>query len=239
MESIRAQVELLQLHLLHRSSERTTREWRQSARSKIERRFIEVQRYDEEVREVEQQGRESRNLRALRKWADEESRGLGVEEKVSSLSGSVQGILDLTEEGGTCASLQEVFALWVAQVRHVWTSREQADTDADDFEEDLAFVEALDDVWEGQAEASVRKLVALQRELRLLGSAEAGSSLQQVLSSCKALVDETLEEVRLMRAIQRSVVESERCWVKATLASIADGAEGKVDHAVRKGLWQA
>jgi len=78
-------------------------------------------------------------------------------------------------------------------------------------------VEGLGDAWKVESEALMRKLAALKRDVDALVAPDGGSTVAAVLDACRCLLEDALEEVRVMRVIERGVVDREARWIDEML----------------------
>ena len=241
-ETAALQTKLLQLHLLHSTSDQTTSTWKQSARDKICERFESAASAHLELETVEKQEDARLNLYALKEWADTPIGTIDLEERLQLLGPLITEVVTVTERGGKFANIRLDFERWVSWTKEIWTSRDLS-TVADHAPRGLCFVEDLGSSWTTQTEALSRRLLTHQRDVLIVGDVFDGSSLSNVISYCRSIIEGTLAELDLMRCIQKQIVVREQKWVASMITDVvADGKASSeamvVSNPGKRGVWQ-
>ncbi|KAF2275025.1 uncharacterized protein EI97DRAFT_459663 [Westerdykella ornata] len=216
-EMAAVQAELLQLHLLHESADRTEKQWELNAKRKLHRRFDEVASLHRVMRESELKTQEQQNLQALTEWSASHS-SCSFAEHIQILSGPLQELPLLLHPGGRFERLVSGFQHWVTRVEAIWEAREK---DSPSAPGSLTSVEALGDSWRADNASLTRKLTSFQRDLARLAKPPPESSIASIVSACSQLVEGVLEELVIMQKIQEDIVKAEQEWVKTSLQIIA------------------
>ncbi|KAF2651624.1 hypothetical protein K491DRAFT_696309 [Lophiostoma macrostomum CBS 122681] len=211
------QAEILQLHLLHRSSTETNRRWESSAKRSLSVKFDEVSSMYQVMREEERKSQEQKNIRALRDWGGTDS-SFALTEHIHILCGPLHELSSVADPNGRFSHLSAAFTRWIGQVEDVWAARE-----ADSSREggDLRSAEGLGDVWKVESAALTRRLTTLLRDLDGLTQPVPGSSVACIISTSRQFLSGTLDELLTMQAIEADIVDKEREWVEACLRAIA------------------
>jgi len=216
LETIALQNELLQLHLLHKSSSLISREWETSVHDTLRVRFEELGHLYQTMRDIERVGQEEKNMLALREWHGGSSIS-GLAEHIQALSNPLQEIPSLLDPGGRFSQLVHEFEIWLSRVEEVWVSR-NSPSEYGNMGHSLG---GLGDAWKAENASLSRKLTALSRHLDVLSEPVEGSSIAQMVSGCKLLMKGLLDELQVMVAIETGVMVQEKQWVEDRLRSIA------------------
>ena len=211
-----------------------------------------------ELDAVEQREQELVNLRALRDWTDgsraaiEAGVGMGVEEKMQRLGRVLQDVLSMSKPGGQFTRLREEFDSWLTHVPQRWLSQDTAAHESGrgtEEGEEEEFTQGLDEAWSARADILARRLLSHRRALEMMGPAMTGSSLCRVLIGCGSMMEGSLEDVEVMRRIERQMMSCQRRWIARTAAATLQQAqvESAEDVGVadatgeagpRRGIWQ-
>lgn len=124
------QMELAQLHLLHRSALSVQIQWEKSAKGSFEQRFSALYERHTELREVAHQQQALINQLSLVQWSQGRS-GAQIAEKVQLLSRNVSEICNLLGAEGRYTHILEIFESWFAQALRVRDQRESSGQDID------------------------------------------------------------------------------------------------------------
>lgn len=259
-ETSRLQTELLQLSLLHREAGAVTRQWHESARRKLGRRFKEAAAQHESVCARERDGVEARNVAALLRWGSSSQEGgrLGLEEKLQALDQILDGVWALSDpEGGRYGRVVEGFEAWAGRMANIMAKRRSGR--ADDLvrgDEPVLFVSDLDVRWKDECPGLVRKLEAWCLMLNEIGPApdnnesssssssdkehggrpQQRSSLSQILEGCTSLVVDMLAELEVMLDIERDARRSEDDWIERMSEQLKIGDHETMDR--EPPLWK-
>jgi hypothetical protein len=215
-EIINIQSELLQLHLLHATSTKTSQQWQVSAKRSLHKKFEEVTSLHQIMLEHERTGREQNNLQALLQWSAGAS-SLGLVEYIQILAGPLHELPSLLEPGGRFERLADEFARWTSRVDHAWATR----ISATPTKSNLESVEGLHDSWKAENAALKRKVTSFARDLEQVRQPSPGSSIACIVETCTALLGGLSEELHIMQATELDVVSKEKEWVEDRLQAIA------------------
>lgn len=232
-EILGLQSELLQLHLLHRSSAQTERRWQVSAKRRLHVKFDEVAKLHQALIEDEQAGQEQRNLQVLIEWSNR-TPSASMVEYIQSLSGPLHELPSLVEPGGRFQRLVGEYEQWMLRVEHLRPAR----VSMSDNRNDLRPVGGLGDLWKAENAALVRKVTSLARDLNGLGQTPPGSSVTSVVGTCSALLQACLDELQTMRSIEADVVSKEKDHVEAHLKAIALDVVSCLDTRLEAAAWR-
>lgn len=206
------QNELLQLHLLHKDEALVGKQWRASAKRKLNERFESVGDRNEALVCLEIAELGKINAFAFQKWQGVGMPGWDLEEKVQILDDAMSGVWNLGESGGKYARVVRRFERWLGKYQDALQSRARDHEDADG---EILFLEELDASWKDDCLLLARKLEGWQRHLRDLGSPGSGSSLGTVVEGCRRLVSGMLAELAVMAQIEREAMNKEVEWIKS------------------------
>lgn len=178
--------------------------------------------------EAEEQARI--NAFALKEWAAAAVPGWGLEEKSQGLDAVVSGAWQLAGQGGRYSRAVQKFESWVDEVSDLLSERKAKDLDADD----LRFVEGLDAGWREDCRMMGRQIEIWKAQLRDLGHAHEGSSLEMVLVDCRALIDGMLTELSTMQQLERDAMQGEKDWIAMMNNEASDSDD---DTTMQHGVW--
>lgn len=232
-EIISLQAELLQLHLLHEASTRTSRQWEFHAQNSLRAKFDEVASLYQAMRQSEQHGREQKNLLALREWNGGNSSS-GLVEYIQRLSGPLHGVPSLLGPGGRFCRLVDDFDRWISGVEKTWSVREGQQANGMSSES----LEGLGDTWKEENAALMRKLTAFSRDLDALPAPPQDSSIACIVSACSELLRGLLGELQIMQVIETGVVSKEKQWIEGQLHAIGRDGGAPLDSRQGKEAWR-
>lgn len=206
------------------------KEWRASARNKLEGRFQEVvDKHDVLVQsEVDETGKV--NAAALKKWREASTPGWGLEERVQVLGDIISGVWNLGESGGKYGRIVRRFEKWLSRCQGILAAREA------DGAEDIVFVEELDGAWKDDCLILGRKLETWRDQLKGLETPDKGSSLSAVVDGVRSLVKGMLMELSVMAQIERDVMTREGAWIKSMND---EGSDDDKDMPVAGACWRS
>ncbi|KAI2477738.1 hypothetical protein Ptr902_10900 [Pyrenophora tritici-repentis] len=232
-EMVNIQSELLQLHLLHKSSAEVSRCWEQSAKRSLHHRFEEVASLYQIMLENERAGQEQKNLQSLLEWTAGGSSGLV--EHIQILSEPLHELPSLVESGGRLQRLIADFEHWLLWVQDIRSARQNFAGD----KKALGTIEGLRDSWKAENAALIRKLTGFSRDLERLATPSPGSSIACILEACTSIIRGTLDELQTMQKIEAEVVTKEKDWVENRLRVIArDVGMSPVDADRQAPAWR-
>jgi hypothetical protein len=237
---------LLQLSLLHREVGAVTREWHESAKKKIGKRFRDAATEHEGICVGERDGIEKRNVAALLGWCSRDARGdagaLGLAEKLQSLGQVLDGVWAFSEPGGRYSRVVEAFDVWARQMTDIMAMRKRGHADELVRETEVLFVSDLDARWKDECPGLARKLEAWRRMLEEMGSApdepDEGpkSSLPRVLEGCASLVTDMLTELEIMQEMEKESRRTEDDWIEMMNVELKIGDHEAMDRETP--LWK-
>ena len=217
LETQLAQVYLLQLSIFHKQFDSSYKSYIRSAQKRIRKKFEATAAQALHVQDEEKKVRLRRNVAALKMWgANTEGSDGGFEELVQSLSGAVNEVSILTEEGGRVECVVDQFERWMRWVEGIWTRRDRYEAGAE-----ADFIDGLGDAWRAETTALIRRLANLKRLLEVMPPAKKGSSLAQVVAGLEQLAAGTLDELSLLSKTEAMVVEREQKWVDERIEALA------------------
>ncbi|EKD20189.1 uncharacterized protein L3040_007186 [Drepanopeziza brunnea f. sp. 'multigermtubi'] len=232
-ETARLQNELLQLHLLHRHAGQVEKEWKTSAKLKLEARFHSIVDMNEKLLQVEIEETGKINALAIKSWQDLGAPGWGLEGKIQALDEVVTGVWNLGESGGKYSRIVRKFEKWLRRCQDIMEARAHGEG-LDGAE--VVFLDELDKAWKDDCLAIGRKLEAWKNRLRELGTPDRGSSLSVVVAGCRSLVGGMLAELSTMAQIERDAMRMEVEWITSINNEMMDD---KDDTPVAGAIWRS
>lgn len=220
-ETAKLQSELLQLHLLHRDSDIIRKEWEESARRKLAKKFEDVAGSHRQLVTLEGKGQSQINAAALKKWADGGRSAWGLEEMSMVLGEVITGVWNLSEPGGNYSKVVRRFEKWCSRVQGIMSAREEKSG-----EDSMQFIEGLDAAWTRESDNLTRKLETFKEQMDGLGFLEYdGSSLAQVLNGSRELNQGMLMELGIMKKLEQEVLLREEEWIRQSIDEVSDGED--------------
>ena len=213
----RLQMELAQLHLLHRSVLSVQAQWEKSARISLEHQFSALYERHIELKEIAYQQQTLINQIALVRWSQGKS-GAQISEKVLLLSHSISEICNLLGPEGKYSHILEVFESWFSQALRV---RDQRESNGRGNGRDLDLIDGIGDGWKAEAMVLERELTYSARDLEGFGEVFKKSSLCRILSMYRTLVMGLLEELDLVQWIENEIMSRETVWIESTIHNLA------------------
>jgi len=231
--SLHLQTQLAQLHLLHRSSATTQSQWETSAQIHFKRELQNLSTQEAELQRLERDHHAAINYPALAAWCHSAS-SAEFAERIQVLSRTLQEISSLLEGGSKYERVIGIFEDWFASAQRTRSSR------CGPGDVELEFMESIGDGWKAEVAYWERKLMASARELQQLGEPREGSSIARVVALLRGAVDRMVEELAVVKALERDVVRAEARWVNEEVAKMAwdvgDDAAA-LDSLTRHGIW--
>ena len=164
-DMLHLQMDLAQLHLLHRSVLSVQVQWEESARRSIGHQFSALYERHIELKEVAHQQLTLINQSSLVQWSQGRS-GAQIAEKVQLLSHHVSETCNLLDSEGKYTHVLEIFNSWFAQALQV---RGQRDTNGGTIRRDLDIIEGIGDGWKAEAMVLERELTYSARDFESFG----------------------------------------------------------------------
>ncbi|KAK4220652.1 hypothetical protein QBC38DRAFT_430356 [Podospora fimiseda] len=232
-ETAKLQTQLLQLHLLHRSSFGTMTEYCESARNKLGKRFEYVRDLEREVSEEEKERVEDEGIRELIAWTTAAGTA-NLESKIQVLDRTVQTVWVLTESG-KYGKVVRRFQKWFERASGIMDCRE--DLEGGNEERGLELIGKVGEDWDREVEGLERKLKELKDGLRDINSGGVcGGSVGRIVKGLGDLVWGMVEELEVMKGLEEEVLRQEMVWVRRVNR---EGEEGKGSGGKRAGaIWR-
>ncbi|MCJ1402478.1 hypothetical protein MMC11_005698 [Xylographa trunciseda] len=216
-EAVASILELLQLHMLHRSSIATNRQWESSAEKYYKSRFdgLASDHKSMTCREIILQ--EQINASAIIAWASgTEDRSIG--NKIQKLSQILIDVVDVSGPSGQHTCLLNSFEHWYSNAVRIRQLRGRRGSIHPRIERTL---EGIGDGWKAEADHLKSKLLVHQEELVFLGEAHPRSDLIRYLDALLGMLTNMLEELDVIQAIETQFLREEKDWLKDSLGCIA------------------
>ena len=220
----RLQMELAQLHLLHRSVLSVQVQWEKSAKVSFEYQFGALRERHIELKEIAYQQQTLINQIALVRWSQGRS-GAQISENVQLLSHRIAEICDLLGLDGKYTHILEVFESWFSQALRVRGQRESFGREKG---RDLDLIDGIGDGWKAEAMVLERELTYSARDLEGFGEVFEKSTLCRILSMYRKLVMGLLEELDLVQWIENEIMSQERVWIESTIHNLASIVSGSI-----------
>lgn len=236
-EMSRLQTELLQLHLLHRTSAEIQRQWEDSAESTLHHVYDDVAEGYRALRFNQGKAQERTDLQALRVWEASHDRH-SFSEKMGLLSRTLQDLSNMDSEGGKFARVVTTFERWLVMredAKEVGQPSNSSDTQG------MEFLESLGEGWRADVTALEMRVASRTLDLKRLEQPLEGSSLAYLVEICSTLAAQMSEELRSMREIECEVLAREAAWVRRAVDCIDAEVHCEAKNAksvIRRGVWQ-
>ncbi|QDS70746.1 hypothetical protein FKW77_003383 [Venturia effusa] len=229
LETQLLQARLLQLSIVHREAVPALQSWESSARLKLSQKFKAVARQCQYVQEKELQVRRDANVSALKEWCGGDSGSLA--ENIQALSNVITETTQLIEPVGRVEEVIGIFSEWLGLVEGIWDLREDSHG-SNGIGSEFDFIDGLGETWEAEAAGLGRRLGGLGRLLERLDMPRKESSLWDLMSLVKLLIEGAVYELNLIGKVQREIVEREKRWVDERV----QGMEADIES-VLIGAW--
>ena len=211
------QMELAQLHLLHRSAATVQKQWEGSAKDSFQQRFTALHERHIDLKDIAHQQQILINQLGLVSWSQGKT-GTQIAEKLQLLSRNISDVSNLIDAEGKYTRILEIFESWFTRALDI---RGKRDVKAAKTGKDLGFNEGLGDGWKAEAMVLERELTYCLRDLKGFGILHDGSSLGRILSLYSRLVVSMLEELDVIQWIENEIMVQETCWVERTIHNLA------------------
>lgn len=211
------QIELAQLHLLHRSAATVQKQWEESAKDSIQQRFSALHERHVDLKDIAHQQQILINQLGLVSWSQGKT-GTQIAEKLQLLSRNISDVGNLIDAEGKYTRILEIFESWFTQALDI---RRKRDVKAAKTGKDLGFNEGLGDGWKAEAMVLERELTYCLRDLKGFGILQDVSSLGRILSLYSRLIVSMLEELDVIQWIENEIMVQETCWVERTIHNLA------------------
>ena len=218
------QMELAQLHLLHRSAATVQKQWEGSAKNSIQQRFSALHERHVDLKDIAQQQQILINQLGLVSWSQGKT-STHIAEKLQLLSRNISDVGSLIDAEGKYTRILEIFESWFTQALDIRGKREGK---AANTGKDLGFNEGLGDGWKAEAMVLERELTYCLRDLKGFGTIHDASTLGQILSLYSKLVVSMLEELDVIQWIENEIMVQETCWVERTIHNLASNVSDDI-----------
>ena len=218
------QMELAQLHLLHRSVLSVQAQWEKSAKGSLEHQLRALYERHVELKEIAYQQQTLINQLSLVHWSQGRS-GAQIAEKVQLLSHNVSDICNLLDLEGKYTHILEIFQSWFAQALRVRGHRESNGRETG---RGMDLIDGIGDGWKAEAMVLERELAYSARDLESFGEVSKNSSLCRLLSMYRKLVHGLLEELDLIQWIENEIMSQETLWIQNTIHKLASTVSGNI-----------
>ena len=230
------QMELAQLHLLHRNASTIQAQWEKSAERNLQCRFENLSKQHLELKEIACESQALINQSALLLWCQNLS-DVQIAEKVQLLSWcfvETGGMLDSQSRYSRIISL---FAAWSDRASQIRVARDHS---IHGFSLNLDFIESIGDSWTTELVTLNKKLSSISRELESLGEVPKESSVSRVLVVLKSIVSNLMVELEVIRSIEDEIMTQEISWVQDMIKNLADDVDDDVNAMASsyKGVWR-
>lgn len=235
-EDIQIQTELIQLHLLLRSATEVQHLWERSAKLCLQSHFELVRKKHIELDLRIRSQQASKNHSALVAWCDAMSR-LELAEKLQLLSHTALDISTLLEPGGRVMRVLDSFERWFSRAHRISNSRKMPPGSVG---WGLEFIESIGDDWKLEVATLEMKLASYSRELRNVVMPPADSNLACFLLSFQKFVGNLLEELDVIRGIERDLMVEEITWIESAILKLppdADDSLKPLSSSSDQGVW--
>lgn len=218
------QLELAQLHIMHRSAATVQTQWEKSAQNSFQRRFDHLHARHTELKEIAHQQRTVLNQLALAEWCREEPTSR-IAEKVHQLSRNMVDIQNLLDSEGKYTRVLEIFQSWFGQATSMQHSRKRGIYNAGP---ELAFIDGIGDGWKAEAMVLERELTYCFRELKGFGEVRSGSSIGRILFLYNSVVSNLLSELDLVQWIENEIMAQESTWVEEAITKLSSNVSNNI-----------
>ena len=211
------QVELLQLHVMHRQAHEVQRQWEESAKRSLGARFADLSGRHAEIKYMMHQQQILLNQLTLAEWC-QGTPSSRLAEKVQQLSRNLEQMNALLEPDGKYSHILGVFESWLTRAQSVRAGRMSS---GERQQQHWNFVDGIGDGWKAEAMVLERELVYCRRELADFGAVRAASSLGRIISLHQTLITNLLEELDVIQWIESHLINHESAWLEGTVENLA------------------
>lgn len=233
---IQIQTELIQLHLLLRSAVEVQHLWEISAKLCLQSHFELLREKHVKLDRLIKSRQATKNHSALVAWCDAMSK-LELSEKLQLLSHNNLEISTLLESGGKFTRVLDSFKPWFSRAHRIRNTRKIPPGSVGC---DPEFIESIGDDWRLEVATLEMKLASYSRDLRNVVMPLANSNLACFLLSLQKLVGNLLEELDVIRGIERDVMAEETIWIESAIPKLppdADDSLKPLSSGSYQGIW--
>ena len=196
-----SQLELGQLHLLHRSASTTQVQWQESAKAYFQNRFEALQGQHDELQEIAHQQQVLINQLALLEWSEGKS-GTQNAEDVQSFSKAIAEIASLLATNGKYTLLVADFESWFTQSQHV-LNQEEPDWSEPNLPN--AIMAGIGDEWKTDAILLERELAYFLRDMKSFRVVRSSSTLGRLQALYSKLIASLIEELDMIQWLEDEI----------------------------------
>ena len=203
-DALMENAELLQLYVLHQQATCAQTQWKASAKAYYERQFSGLAARAAALKTRQLQDAEQRNASALLDWCNANS--APVEQQTARLSRILSETMELSSPQSDYNALVQAFEHWYASIAELQKRRNRRTLNS---RRTAQVVEGLGDWWHAEAQRLQGRVVAMACELLELGESEADCTLTRCIAAIGGALDNTLQELELLRGIEKDVMRQE------------------------------
>ncbi|MCJ1482879.1 hypothetical protein MMC06_003045 [Schaereria dolodes] len=217
-ESSQSQIELLHLHLLHKSAGTVQSQWQYSAEKHYQKRFSKLVDKNTELNLRESIFQQAVNVESLQHWCRGAS-DAKVADKMYGLSDIIHETLIFVGPEGKYTYTVKAFDDWyeiVCTIRNIKPWQQVECSAAECF----GILEGVGDGWRVEATLLEREIARLLKGLHDLGWLDEGSDLAHVLELLTVMLTNMLEELEVMWDIEEHVLCREKSGLNKSTTNI-------------------
>lgn len=237
-EAAQIQTELVQLHILLSSATDVHHLWERSAEQILRSKFELLRASHVELAGIIRSRQASANHSALMAWCGDMSK-IELAEKLQLLSHSTLEISALVGSGGRYTRVLGSFDPWFAKACRIRGSRK---TPLNTVGQELEFIEGIGDDWKDEVSSLEMEVASYSRELRSVSMPHENSSLARFLLLFHRLVNNLVDELDVIRGIERDLMAEETLWIEGTIdetSSYTDSSVKPSSSESYQGIWHA
>ena len=208
-----ADIDLLQLHCLHRDSLATTNGWRKDAKNCYQQQFETLSKEESDLRGRERDLQTQKNATALIRW----SKNTGTEKAngdIKTLSKLVYEVQYDLSTGGSYTRVIQGFDDWYARSSGIQRTRSASESHS-------SFVEGIGDGWKAEVATLATRATSALNQLRIMGDVVQGiSDLKRLLDLLSELLLTRLHELEVIQAVESQLCRQETAWMHRQLDRI-------------------
>ena len=234
----RLQDELLQLSLVHMSSERTLYDFERSVNEKLALAAHELNEEREEVFALETEYQKSVNALALFNWLQDVNPQL-KESKVQDLGFCIRELTELSGDGCLFEQLMTEFGQWLENAQKMLTmlSKDTTSLESDNDNDSVLFLSPPGVSWWQRIDECSTRLAFCQNLLTGLGEAEPYTGIGIVLSRHQQLTAVMLDKIHTAQDIINAVTASQEQFRSQALNAVLNDAAAEDPNDDRNGIW--
>ena len=216
---LESKLELLHLHMMHRSSGTVQKQWQDSAEQSYKRQFTDLIKIDSDLDERELEHLEQLNANAIMAWCSG-SENATIERKIQILSATIEEAWNASRPTGKYTLVIQAFEHWYARASQVQSQRLGNESVAQDH---IDVLEGLGDGWKAEASSMHSRILHAADGLLGLGEVQHQSDLARCVTVLFEMLKNMLEELELVQLIENQIVQQEKVWVESSINKIASG----------------